>query len=142
MKSTIPMNEVCLHEGDRQILQELLGGINRIADALEKQLDTPVKDPVVPPDINVGWLGASLDPDHPCTHCSSAPHNGGSGFCNCTLPYFYEQRQQPPVMPLYKGWRMGVTPDGYRVNSHGYQQKTHVGDDIGMFPHDLTPGLH
>ena len=37
---------------------------------------------------NSSWCEATYDPVPPCCrHCSNHPCNGGSGICNCTLPY-------------------------------------------------------
>lgn len=33
-----------------------------------------------------------------CKGCSNNPANGGSGICNCTLPYMEMSQQQGPVV--------------------------------------------
>jgi hypothetical protein len=38
---------------------------------------------------NPYWSQDNYDNGDPCKNCSNNPKNGGSGVCNCTLPYYY-----------------------------------------------------
>lgn len=54
---------------------------------VERPVDV-VRIPYVPPEPEKSYLAESLQtiPDC-CRNCSNHPRNGGSGICNCVLPY-------------------------------------------------------
>jgi hypothetical protein len=64
-------------------------------DRLDKECKLIVSDdvvtlqPYIPPSVlQTDPMDLSRHIPIPCRGCSNHPSNGGSGICNCTLPYF------------------------------------------------------
>lgn len=55
---------------------------------VEKQDNNVIRIPYVPPEQEESYLAESFQimPEC-CRNCSNHPRNGGSGICNCVLPY-------------------------------------------------------
>ena len=60
-----------------------------------------------------------------CENCSNNPKNGGSGVCNCTLPY-YEQSATPSKTYWndYTYWPNTFTTYVYKNNKYSYRKKS------------------
>lgn len=69
-------------------------------------------------EIHYDWIKKSLDYYSCCDGCSNNPKNGGSGICNCTLPYM-----QNPIM-YSTGDCMANNIDGrvYFTSNHSLQE--------------------
>ena len=88
----------------RDIIQVQLEVMNmkldRLIDVIEKCFDKPDNSPYqYPMEKPMGEWGYV---PKCCENCSNPPKNGGSGICNCTLPYFAENTTGAPTYQTTK----------------------------------------
>lgn len=113
-KALFCMGEVCVdvskqHISERDALNKIRGYLNDAQMWSRFQVDQIIEDCMEPivsntfEEPNNDWLNKYLkmqpiqtfEVNYPssCDGCSNNPKNGGSGICNCTIPYF-----ENPVM--------------------------------------------
>lgn len=92
-------------------------------DRLDKECKLVVSDDVVKLQPYIPLNGLQTDPidllQHipiPCRGCSNHPSNGGSGICNCTLPYFGET-VTGDTAPLKVNGTVGIANSNLTINS-------------------------
>lgn len=107
-KALFCIGETCVdvskqHISEAAALDKIRGYLNDTGMYSRFQVDRLIEDCVEPQVYNVfedkrdefqikylgKWIGLEPSIDYPdcCDGCSNNPNNGGSGICNCTLPY-------------------------------------------------------
>lgn len=95
-------------------------------DRLDKECKLIVSEDVVKLKPYMPLNGLQTDPMElsqcipnipiPCRGCSNHPSNGGSGICNCTLPYFGDNITGDTAQLKVNG-TVGTTTSNLTINS-------------------------